>query len=307
VAAAVLLAPKTWQGPRAPPSRATLQQMLQFGGPITISGFIFALHAGLDRLMIAKLLGPDAAGQYGASADFVRQCMIYPAISASAAIAPMAIQLLAEDDHDKLKAHLERSAELLLAVVLPAAIGLALISQDLSNFVLGPKFRDAGTMLMPILALSWVAFVVAHHYVHLSFSLANTPRQYIVHAAWTLAISGALIYPMIKGFGLKGAALTLLIAEVGSAAIGLVMTRSSYPLPLPVSRCARILSATMIMAVTTLLVKMIAPHGGLVRLAAMITCGVFAYGTAAVALNVLNCRPAAARVANIWGARLRLV
>jgi O-antigen/teichoic acid export membrane protein len=307
LAAACLLAPSTWRTPLAPLSRTTLLQMLRFGGPITVSGFIFALHTGLDRLMIGSILGTEAAGQYGASADFVRQCMIYPAISASAAIGPMAIQLLAEHKTEQLNAHLARSAELLLAVVLPAAIGIAVVSQDLSSFVLGPQFRDAGASLMPIFAMSWVAFVVAHHYVHLSFSLANRPTQYIVHAACTLAISATLMYPMISRFGLQGAAATLLIAECISALIGMYMTRANYTLPIPIRRLLRIICAVAIMTAVTLTVQQLMTSTGLVRLISVTSAGVASYFIAAVTLNILNCRPAVLQLINRLGARVRLV
>jgi O-antigen/teichoic acid export membrane protein len=307
IAAASLIAPWSWQKPLAPVSTVTLKQMALFGGPITVSGFIFAIHSGLDRLIVGSVLGTDAAGQYGASADFVRQCMIYPAMSASAAIGPMAIQLMADQQPVALKSHLERSAELLLAVVLPAAVGLAIASHDLSLVVLGAKYRDAGSSVMPLLALSWVAYVIAHHYAHLSFSLANRPRQYIVHAAITLAISAALMYPLVKLYGLVGAASALLVAEIGSAIVGLVMTRSSFRLPLPIDAVGRVLVAVAIMAAAAACARAFVADEGLMRLIVVVVCGVAGYGAAAFTLNILNCRNAGRRWFSRWDARRRLV
>jgi O-antigen/teichoic acid export membrane protein len=300
IAAAFLLAPATWQPPRRAFSAETLRQMLLFGGPITASGFLFALHSGLDRLLIGHILGADAAGQYGASADFVRQCLIYPAISASAAIGPLAIQLYAQDGPDSVNPHLARSAELLLAVVLPAAVGLALTSADLSTVVLGPKFRDAGATLMPIFAMSWIGFVIAHHYAHLSFSLANKPSLYIIHAAGTLAISGALMVPMIRSYGLVGAALSLMIAECLSAVIGLVLSRQAHPLPLPTMGLLRVVGAVAIMAFATLAAQAISPDNAVVRLVLAISVGGLSYSAAVVAINVLNVRPFVITLVRRW-------
>jgi O-antigen/teichoic acid export membrane protein len=290
LAAAGLLVPWIWPEPRTPFSRDTLKRMLAFGAPITVSGFVFAIHSGLDRLTIASLLGAEAAGQYGASADFVRQCLIFPAMSASAAIGPMAIQLLASGGRVGVQSHLEHSAELLLAVLLPAAIGLALTSADVSAVVLGPGFRDTGASVMPLLALSWISATVAQHYAHLSFSLANRPNLYIVHAIGTVALSGLMMAPMINSFGMRGAAFTVLTAETGSAIFGMYLAQRTFALPLMTARLARVLAAVAVMTAVTLLIQYFAPPSGIARLVMTVTAGALSYVAASIALNVLECR-----------------
>ena len=79
--AAALQARRIWAAPRFSADRTTLLRLARYGGPITVSGGFVALTLALDRFAVFALLGADAAGTYGAAADFVRQCAILPAVS----------------------------------------------------------------------------------------------------------------------------------------------------------------------------------------------------------------------------------
>jgi O-antigen/teichoic acid export membrane protein len=296
LSASLIFARIIWLGPRAPVSRDTLSRMIAFGAPITVSGFIAAVHSGIDRLTVAALLGPEAAGQYGASADLVRQCLVFPAMSASAAIAPMAIQLLASGGPAGVRPHLERSAELLLAVMLPAAAGLAIASAEISSVVLGASFRDTGVAVMPALALSWVASAIANHYAHLSFSLANRPRFYIIHAIGTLLVSAALIVPMIKMFGVLGSAWTMLLAESASAAFGLYLAHRCFKLPSLAAPLVRVGAAVLAMTLVALTVRHLSGLTGLAGLLAIASSGAATYVAACAALDILGSRQLAVRL-----------
>lgn len=88
----LLFAAKIWRGPLAPVSLDTLKSFASFGVPITVSGLVFALHSALDRLLVFHFMGDAAAGQYGASADLVRQIILLPAASIASAAVPLAIR-----------------------------------------------------------------------------------------------------------------------------------------------------------------------------------------------------------------------
>lgn len=73
---ATVFATAIWRRPLAPFNFIELRHFVRFGVPITISGFVFAIHAALDRMLVFHLMGDSAAGQYGASADLVRQIIL---------------------------------------------------------------------------------------------------------------------------------------------------------------------------------------------------------------------------------------
>src|SRR5947209_13799198 len=128
-----------------------LKRFTLYGVPIALSGCVYSLHAALDRLIVAGFLGEGAAGQYGAAADLVRQIVLLPATSVASAALPLAVAAFAAGGIGAARPHLERSAELLFALLLPAAVGLALISPNLANVGLGPDFPATAALVMPSL------------------------------------------------------------------------------------------------------------------------------------------------------------
>ena len=69
-------------------------------------------------------MGDAAAGQYGASADLVRQIILLPAASIASAAVPLAIRAYANGGEDAARPHMETSLEILLAASCPPSWAL---------------------------------------------------------------------------------------------------------------------------------------------------------------------------------------
>jgi O-antigen/teichoic acid export membrane protein len=285
-----MFTPWIWRRPLANFDRHLLIQFATFGIPITASGVIIALHDTLDRLLVAYQLGEAAAGQYGAAADLVRQIMRFPLQSVGSAILPLAVRFLATGGEKPVRLHLEASSELLLAIVLPSAIGLAIVAPHLATIVLGPEFRDTAQNLMPVLAFAWLPLAFSHQYVHVSFHLAKKPVLLIYHGLALLGLNLILMFPLIKIFGLVGAAVALLSAESCGMVIGFLLTRSAHPMPLNGWRLLRVALAAGIMALVTFYTERMSGQENLATLFALFFVGVGSYSIGAVALNVVGCR-----------------
>jgi O-antigen/teichoic acid export membrane protein len=288
--AALLLATRIWAAPRVLPSRATVLKLARYGLPITLSGVFVALTLALDRFALYALAGTDAAGVYGATADFVRQCAILPAISASMAIAPLAVSALNRDDGVATSRHLADGLELLVAVMLPAVAGLAIAAPQVAGTILGPEYRAAATGLIPIFAFAIFAHTLSQQYVQLSFGLANKPHLYVWHTGANFLVNLILMVPMIRWFGLNGAAMSLLISESFGVALGLYMSRQAFALPIVPARLGRILAAVAIMAVVTSIVQYLVDRTDLLGLALLVGSGAVAYIAAAVLLDAVGAR-----------------
>lgn len=280
--------PSVWQKPLRPFEPATLRTLAIYGVPITLSGFFVAVNVSLDRLVLAALLGPEQAGVYGAIADFVRQCAILPAISASMSIAPIAVAALAKDGDTTIDQGLSDGAELLLAVLLPTVVGLAIAAPEISGVVLGPAYRDAAPGLIPIIGCAYMAHMISQQFVQLSFSLAKKPSFFIYHTGLILAVNLALIFPLVSSFGPRGAAISFLIAEVSGVVVGFIMARRAFPLPLAASRLARVAASVAIMAVTTLAIQRLVGRTDVIGLVIVLATGIASYVAAAYVANVVQ-------------------
>lgn len=288
---AVVLGSSTtvWALPRRAFDWNKLLELAAYGLPITLSGLFVGVNMSLDRLVLAALHGPETAGIYGAIADFVRQCAILPAISASMAIAPIAVSALAENK-GSVASGLRDGAELLLAVLMPTVVGLAITAPEVSAVILGPAYRETAVTLIPIAACAFMAHMISQQYVQLSFSLAKRPGYFIVHTGLILAINLALIFPLVRAYGPLGAGLSLFISEAAGVVIGYLFARNVFPLPLGVRRLARVVGSVLVMAAVTLLAKRLPVSSDVLRLFVVVMAGVVSYAATAYALDVVRIR-----------------
>jgi len=293
---ALVFAPTIWKTPLAKPDRERLKAFLRFGGPATIGGLIYALHASADRLVVARVLGDSAAGQYGAAADLTRQIILLPAGSVACAAIPLAVRAFALKGPAEANWKLAQSFELLFAIVLPAVVGVALTADHIAELILGAEFRSSAQAIMPILAFAWLSQSISQQYVQASFHLAQKPVLIIVHGAGALLVNAALIIGLSMQFGLRGAAASLVIAEAFSMALGFVLTRWAHPLPAVWRSVIKVAIATTVMAFVVIWAKPMVAHFGPVALFILAGLGVAVYSGGAIVLNVADCRNIIQRV-----------
>lgn len=288
--AGIVAAPWVWRAPVKGFDRALFGQIAAFGVPMALSGALFALHAALDRFLVAYFLGEEAAGIYGAAADLVRQIILFPAVSIGAAAGPLVIRAFAEGGRERAAEQLQSSLGLLCAVLLPATVGLAIIAPSFAFVMLGPEFRALAEQLIPILVLAWLFQALTHQYVHLSFHVAKATRLVLLQGALLLAVNVGAMVLLVPPFGLVGAAWALVGAEAIGLAIGVGLTRWAFPMPAVPPMAWKAIAATLVMAVPTYIVAQATRGEPIVSLLAAVACGVVCYGAAAVALNLLGLR-----------------
>ncbi|KQN73821.1 oligosaccharide flippase family protein [Devosia sp. Leaf64] len=286
----LLFAATIWRGPLKPFEPKLLCALLVFGLPMTVSSTVFVLQTMLDRFVLAGAMGEHAAGLYGASADLVRQIMLFPGVAIGTAVVPIAVHFLARDDHNGLDQHLVESTEMLLAILAPAAAGLAIVAGKLAFVVLGEEFRIEATSLIPILALAWLFRSVTYQILHVSFQVKRKPGLMLAQGVVTLALNAAALFILVPRFGLAGAAWALVLSEALGMIIGYVLTRWSYRLPLAPPSLLRVGLATLIMALPAFWLDRVMPGYGALDIALPILAGVLAYGLAAYGLDIAGIR-----------------
>ena len=288
--AAAINGREIWRGPRAPIDLGKLKLFFWLGLSVTAAGFLFTFQVSLDRLFIAWRFGDSEAGLYGASADVVRQIILIPAGSVAAAAFPLTVRVFATGTAEETRRQLERTAELLLTVLAPAAVGLALTAPYLISFLLGPAFRSTATTVMPILAFAWLFQSISQTYINVSFHLALKQSLSIPHALAALSINALCLWPLTSHFGLAGAAWSLMISEAVGALAGLLLTRRAHPLPLILAPIGRLAIACGWMAVGVLGLERLMPNYSAGAFIALAAAGAFIYVAVALMLNICNSR-----------------
>ncbi len=240
---------EAWGGTIVCFDRARLLGLAKAGLPLTVSLTLLALSTVIDRFIIARLIGPGAAGQYTAGADLVRQALIIPAVSAAAAFVPLAVQIHANQGRDAVRIHLDECFEFLLALMLPACVGFAVVSPHLAAVILGADFREVAATVMPIVAIAIVFHVMSSQYLHISFLLSERNSFFLLNTGSALVVNVVVSILLIEHLGVIGAAWGRLAAEIFGFLGALVLTRWAFPMPVPYPRMMRVLIATIVMAI----------------------------------------------------------
>ena len=285
-----LYAKPLWRRPLHPFDMSILKEMLHFGLPMTVSGAVFMLAATLDRLVVGAYLGEHAAGVYGASADLVRQVILFPGVAIGSAVVPIAIRLMTQGNAEALDRHMADSAELLLGVLGPATAGMAIIAAKLANLILGPEFHDAASRLIPIIVFAWLLRSISYQFVHVSFQLRKKPVLMGIQGVTILASNVACMAILVPRYQVMGAAWAMLASEAIGVLVGYLLSRRAYRLPFDMRGIARVAAATAIMAVPTYMIDRHFSGDSLIDLALPVVAGMILYALAAFALNVAGVR-----------------
>jgi O-antigen/teichoic acid export membrane protein len=287
---ALILCRTIWGGTAAPVQKDVLRDMLMFGMPLTVLGLTTALHVGLDRFILAFIYGKEMAGNFGAVNDFARQCIAIPCAGVFSAVLPLAVRGAANESPKAVQEQLAYSAELIAAITLPSAIGLALVSAHISQIIFGAQFRDMAVLVLPILAFSWAGHLFWQHYVHISFHLAKKPKLIIIQTSASLTFGAVAVLTGAALGGPRGTAFALVATEVFAAGIGLYLTRWGYKLPMPWSRFQRVALAALAMAVAILAIDTTIAGESAFEMALMVAVGGITYALAAVYFDVIDLR-----------------
>lgn len=290
LAAALTFTREAWRGTTIRFDSARLLSLAKAGMPLTLSLTMLAMSIVIDRFIIAHLAGPAAAGQYTAGVDLVRQSLIIPAVSASAAFFPLSVQILANQGKEAVRAHLDECFELLLAIVLPACLGFAIAAPHIANVILGAEFRSMAIAVMPIVSVAVIFQILSYQYLHVSFLLSGRNAFYLLNTGSVLLFNVALSYGLITQFGSVGAAWGRLAAEVFGFLSALVLVRWAFPVPLSGRRFTRVLIAAGAMAVIVRGVDLVLAVPDRDALVILLPIGVVSYLTMCWLLDVAKSR-----------------
>lgn len=272
--------------------REHLIKFARYGLPLSVGGLSFGLYSVSDRLVVAYLLGEDAAGHYGVATDLPRQFMVMLGSSVAAATFPIVFRTFSEEGIAATRERLNENAELLLAVVVPVAVWLSFAASQVVGTLVGADFRASILPLLPVLAVARMFGVINQFYVQISFQLSERSALPIFQSVATLALSIALMFPFVAKFGLMGAAYAALMTEGTGLVLGIWLARRAFRLPLEPRRLAGVLAAAVAMGTAIYAARIVVGGTGLPSLLIVTTAGGLAYAGAAWLLNVVHVRTA---------------
>lgn len=138
---ALLVASYTMSSYRPRPSLARLKELIDFSKWVLANNALSFLRERIDALVVGKLAGPEPLGLYTVAQEIAD----LPTSELAQPIARAAFPGYARiaEDHGRLASAYLESLGLVMAICLPAAIGIGLLADPLVRVLLGPAWIGA--------------------------------------------------------------------------------------------------------------------------------------------------------------------
>jgi O-antigen/teichoic acid export membrane protein len=267
--------------------RQRLKTLVTFGFPLTISVILNLIMSSSDRILVEYFLGSAAVGIYSVSYGISNQPLALIFFAVSMPGLPLAVKALELHGREAGIEQMRRNGTALLALIIPACVGLIAVRYHLAAVLIGEEFRSAAVDIMPWIAVSGLLAGLQVHYFDHAFSLGERPSLLIKSIGIAVIVNIALNLLLLPRIGLMGAVYATLISYIVAIAASIYYGRSVFHLPLPVGAAVRAgLAAAPMWAVLSVLDFPRTPPG----LAGMVLAGAACYGAAAVLFNVCDAR-----------------
>jgi O-antigen/teichoic acid export membrane protein len=229
-----------------------------------------------DRWLVGVMRGPAEAGVYAVSYDLASKPLFISIAAMSLALGPILSQLWERSGRAGVEELLPTIARLYIALMLPAAVGLAVLAETILRVMASAKY-DTGYVVMPVVAaglfLYGLSFVFGRAYPLVSRPDLET-RNYIAAGALNVALN-ILLVPVL---GYPAAAITTAVGYLALLLLHYWFSRRYLTWRFPLGTLVRCGAASGLMALAVVACARadgsIAP---LLRLASEVGVGALVY------------------------------
>ncbi len=263
------------------------RRVLVYGAPLTASFALASVIAGADRFLLGWYLGADAAGRYAVPYDLAQQGLATAMIVVNLAAYPLIVRALEQEGDAAARHQIKRTMVALFLVALPIAAGLAVLSENIAEVVLGEAFRDTATSLIPWFALAALIAGTKAYYFDLSFHLRGKTMPQVWVGLVAATVNVLLNLWWIPILGVTGAAYATVVSYAVALVLIWIVGRRLYRLPPPDKEVAKTVAAAAVMAA---LLYFTLPFKGVTALILQVGLGAAVYGAVLFILDFLDIR-----------------
>lgn len=264
-----------------------LGPFVAYGAPLAVT-FIMSMVLDLsDRFLLGWMASTREVAVYAAAYDLAQHSLGGFLAVIYLAAYPLAIKALETQGERAALDQVRQNQLVLLAVALPATVGLALLSGNVSYTLIGPSVREGADALIPVVAAAVMIWGIKCYYIDLAFHLTRQMRLQLWPVAVAALINVALNMWLIPTFQLMGAAYATLAACIAGTCMAWILGKRVYPLPSWHPELPKVIAATLGAGAVIWSTR---EWRGALALALQVTAGAAAYLLLAVVLNVGGAR-----------------
>jgi len=286
------------RGGRYEPARARMY--VAYGLPVALSLILALVLATTDRFLIAAYLDETSVGIYHAGYSLANRTLDVVFIWLGMAGGPAAIAALERGGHEALHDVAREQSAFMIALTLPAAVGLALVARPLADVMIGPGLREGAAQVTPWIAAAGFFAGINTHYLHTAFTLARRTERLLIAIAIPAVVNLILNLVLVPRFGLQGALWATLASYMLGVAVSYTLGRKSLALPIPWNMLGRSVLATAGMGLAVYATPAL---GGVAELAAKALLGLTVYAALGYVLDICGARTHSSRLLQALRAR----
>jgi PST family polysaccharide transporter len=272
--------------PGRPRMSRDVREMLRFGGTLTIANMANFMSRNFDNLVIGKFSGAAQLGIYSKAYGL----LLVPVQQVNGPIAAVAIPALArlQDRPAEYRNYYLRMVQIIAYISMPLAVLLIALSDEVILILLGPQWREAGTIFR-----IFSMFLVVQNVVQTTGWVMQSRGMVSRYLKWQLA--HAAIFVIACVVGVQWGAIGVAIATTTQALLAVLpgMWVAYRHSPVTVRDVLRVIAkpallAALIMAGAATAHSFVGLQPLLIRVAAVLGAGALLAGIAVLAIGSIR-------------------
>jgi len=190
--------------------RALWRPMMKVALPLGVASILITIYYQIDSVLLLQLSTTDEAGFYGAAYRFMAPLLVLPAAVMSSFFPVLSAANV--HDPDRVRRLVQRAAELMAVISLPALAGAIVLSDPIVAKLYGANFARTAEVL-PILVIAYVSICFGSLAGFLA-PLLNLQWRLAIYSAIGAAANIGLNVWLIPRYGALGSAWATVATEV---------------------------------------------------------------------------------------------
>ena len=205
-------------------------EMLSYGGPYMVTAVASCLIPALDRVMITNMVGLEATGLYGMSYRYAFLLML-PIQAFMTAWAPFTLSIYKEDNAEETY---NRGLVLATAGLVVLSVVMLSVIEPVIVLVATENYLSGHVVALPLM----VGLVIQNisHIAGVGISLSKRTRFTMYSYVIGVVSSAAMIWLLVRDFGILGAAYGALLGRVAQSVSYVAFAYSVYPIRFALTR-----------------------------------------------------------------------
>lgn len=269
------------------------RKAIAFGFPLVVAGAVNWFNLNGIRVVMEAMGGATAVGLLAVGWGLGQRLATTAAMLVTMAAFPLAARSLEQGARSTALRQMRHGGTMLIGTVLPAAVGLWLITPPFVHLVISEPFREITIAVMPIAVMTGAIRNIRVHYADMAFILfERTGLSVIVNCVEAVLMVAFCTIGYSSG-GILGSVIGACTASSVAALLAFVIAWR-FGLPIPLLDWARVGLATAVMASVLLeLPAIVAAWADLPQILLRVALGIFVYAAAIVALFPARLKQAA--------------